>query len=122
MDLDGKPGEPVPAVDFADMKAMLAFMEGVKKRHPEGRVAVGEDLLRSVCTPGADIRAISYRLDMLWLLEMLLKPAYSGGQWSDAALKAAATMELSWMEVGKVYNGVPFDVEVFLAQARAEAA
>jgi len=122
MDLDGKPGEPVPAVDFADMKAMLAFMEDVKKRHPEGRVVIGEGIWRSVCSPGADIRAVSYRLDMLWVLELLLQPAYSGGEWTDAALKAAATIEMTWVQVGKTYKGLPFDVEAFLSQARAKPA
>jgi hypothetical protein len=120
--LFGKPGEPVPAVDFADMKAMLAFMEDVKKRHPEGRVAIGEGIWRNVCSPGADIGAVSYRLDMLWLFEFLLKPAYPGGSWNDAALKAAAKMELTWMQMGTIYNDLPFDVVQFLAQARAEAA
>jgi hypothetical protein len=122
MELDGKPGDPVPAVDFADMKAMLALMQDVKKRHPAGRVAIGEGVLRRVCGPGADIRAVSYRLDMLWVLEMLLQPAYSGGQWTDAALKAAATIEMTWVQVGKTYKGLPFDVEAFLSQVHAEAA
>jgi len=34
--LFGKPGEPVPAVDFADMKAMKAVMEDVNAGFPQG--------------------------------------------------------------------------------------
>src|SRR5215469_4634660 len=90
--LFGKPGEPVPAVDFADMKAMKAVMEDVKKEHPKGGVAIGMEVWQSVCSPDADIRAVSYRLRLLGMLEISLQPVYSGGQWSEAALKAAAKM------------------------------
>jgi hypothetical protein len=58
---------------------------------------------------------------MLWLLEFLLKPVYPGGNWNDAALKATAKMELTWLPVGVTQNSFPFDVIEFLAQARAEA-
>ena len=119
--LIGKPGEPVPAVDFADIKAAWAVMQDVKKRDPQGRMAICSTVYERVCSPGADIRAVCYRLSMLGIFERLLKPAYSG-QWTDAALKAASTMELTWMEVGKVYKGLPFDAVAFLLQARAEAA
>ena len=118
----GKAGEPVPEVDFADMKAMWAYIQDLKQRHPEGSVAIGEGIWRRGCSSDADIRAVSYRLGALGLLEMLLQPAYSGGQWSEAALKAASKMELTWMQMGTVYNALPFDVVAFLAQARAEAA
>jgi hypothetical protein len=118
--LRGKPGEPVPVVDFADMRAVWAFVQDVQKRHPEG-IAIGMGAYKSVCSPGADIRAVGYRLSMLGLLEHFLQPAYTGGQWSEAALKAAAKMELTWLPVGVPQKGLPFDVMQFLAQAQAEA-
>jgi hypothetical protein len=119
--LFGKPAEPVPPVDFADMKAMWTVMQEVKDRHPEGRTAIGIGVYQHVCSPGADIRAVSYRLSMLGMLEMMFGHAYSGGQWTEAALKAAAKMELTWMPVGVSQTGLPFDVMSFLAQAHAEA-
>jgi hypothetical protein len=120
----GKPGEPVPAVDFADMKAILAFREDVKKRnpHPERGLIIGAGAYRSVCSPGADIRAIGYRLSMLELLGHYIEP-FPGGLWSDAALKAAARIEMTWLPgPGVTHKGMPFDVMGFLTRVQAEAA
>jgi hypothetical protein len=118
----GPPGEQVPEVDFADMKAMWDFIQDTKKRHPKGRVGIGEGIWRKLCSPGADIHAVSYRLTMLGLFEQFLEPAYPGGHWSESALKAASKMELTWLSVGVQQNGFPFDVLEFLGRARAEAA
>jgi hypothetical protein len=59
---------------------------------------------------------------MLGTVGHLLEPVYPGGQFSEAALKAAAKVEMSWMPVGVPQKGFPFDVTEFLARARAEAA
>ena len=119
--LFGEPGEPVPAVDFADMKAMLAFRQDVEKRNLKGgQVIIGMRAYQSVCSPGADVRAISYRLTMLAMLGHYIE-AYPGGNSSDAALKAAAKMELTWLPDGGS-QGFPFDVMKFLEEAQAEAA
>jgi hypothetical protein len=119
----GEPGEPVPAVDVADIKAMWDFIQDTKKRRPEGEgLFIGLGVYQGICGPGADIGAIGYRLSMLGLIEHLLESAYPGGQWSEAALKSLATMELTWMPVGVSRQGFPFDLVAFLAQARAEAA
>src|SRR5215469_3444519 len=81
----GKPGEQVPAVDFADLKAAKTLMEDVRKSHPKGGVAIDMGVYQSVCSPGANVRAVWYRLSRLGLLEMMFQHVYSGGQWSDAA-------------------------------------
>jgi hypothetical protein len=119
----GEPGELVPEVDFADIKAMWDFMQDTKKRRPEweGRFAIGAGVYQSVCSPGADIRAVSYRLSILGMVGHLLEPVYSGGQFTEAALKAAAKVEMNWLPVGVPQKGFPFDVIEFLARARAEA-
>jgi hypothetical protein len=51
----------------------------------------------------------------------MLEAAWPGGQPSDAAFKVAARMELKWMGVGVVQNGLPFNVEGFLAQVHGES-
>jgi len=121
--LFGEPGEPVPAVDFADMKAVWAFKQDVKKRNPKGgEVIIGRAAYQSVCSLGADVRAISYRLGWLELLGHYIE-AYPGGNFSDAALKVAAKMELTWLPgPGVPHKGFPFDVMKFLEEAQAEAA
>jgi hypothetical protein len=116
----GKPGEPVPAVDVEDIKAVWALAQDVKKRHPLGGVAIGVNLYESVCTPSADIRAVLHRLGMLGFVEFLLEAAYPGGQWTEAAFRTAAKMELIWPPVDIPH--FPLDVVEFLAQARAKSA
>ena len=119
--LFGKAGEPVPVVDLKDLKAMRDFSVELKKQHPNGRFGVGMELLKTVCSPGADVSAISYRLSLLGMFEMILKATYPGGHLSDKALKVAAEMELSWMPVGVPQNNMGFDVEVFISQVWAES-
>ena len=114
-------GELVPAVDVEGMKAMWAVMQDVKRHHPEGNVAPGAGVFQGVCRPNADIRAVGYRLGMLGLVEHLLEAAYPGGQFSDAALRAAAKVEMTWLPVGVQPKDFPFGLIEFLAQARAEA-
>jgi hypothetical protein len=117
----GKAGEPVPVVDVADIKVMWAFCQDLKAQHPEG-VAVEVDIWKRLCSPGADIRAVSYRCQMLGLLEMMLRAAWTGGELSVTAFKVAARMDLHWMAVGVAQNGFPFSLEGFLAEVQREAA
>ncbi len=119
--LIGKPGEAVPTVDSADIKALWNYQQELGVRHPEGGVAICISVLKHICSPGADTRAVSYRCAMLALLGGMLEAAWPGGQPSDTAFKVAARMELKWMGVGVVQNGVPFDVERFLAEVHGES-
>ena len=119
--LFGKAGEPVPVVDVADIKVMWAQIQELKAQHPGG-VAVGVGIWKQLCSPGADIRAVSYRCQMLGLLEMMLRAAWTGGEISANAFKVAARMDLRWMAVGVAQNGFPFSLVEFLAEAQREAA
>lgn len=118
--LRGKAGEPVPVVDVADMKVVWTHGKELKARHPEG-VAVGMGVWKQLCSPGADIRAVSYRCSMLGMLEMMLRAAWTGGELSENAVKVAARMDLEWMAVGVVRNSLPFNLEGFLAELQREA-
>ena len=112
----GKGGEQVPAVSPEDLKKMRDYTEQVNARHPGKRVAVGASILERLL-PGADIRAVSYRCMLLGMLEHLLRGVWEGGHISDGAIKAAATMEVTWMEPGKT---LPFDMMQFCAAAQSE--
>ena len=116
----GKPGTPVPEVNAADLQLMWRYTRDLKARHPEGDVAAGVEIWRKLCSPGANISALTYRLGMVGLLEMTLGPTWRGGQLSDAALKVAARMPLEWLRVGVIRRDLPFDVVGFLAQVKAE--
>jgi hypothetical protein len=117
----GKAGEPVPVVDVADIKVMWAHFRELKEQHPRG-VAVEAGIFKQLCSPGADIRAVSYRCQMLGLLEMMLRPVWTDGEISANAFKVAARIDLHWMAVGVPQNGFPFNLEEFLGQVLREAA
>jgi hypothetical protein len=117
----GKPGEAVPAVDPADMKAVWAYQQETAARYPQGGVFTGMGVLKHLCSPGADIRAVSYRSMMLGLLELMLESAWPGGKPSESTFKVASRTELRWMAVGVPSRGLPFDVQTFLGEVRGEA-
>jgi hypothetical protein len=56
--LIGKAGEPVPVVDVVDIKVMWVYSQELEARHPGG-VAVGVNVWKQLCSPGADIRVVS---------------------------------------------------------------
>lgn len=115
------PGDAVPTVDAADIKSLWNYHQELNAQHPEGSVAIGIGLINQICSPGADIRSVSYRCGMLGLLGRMLESAWPGGRPSEAAFKVAARMELKWMGVGVVQKGMSFDVEGFLAEVQAES-
>jgi hypothetical protein len=117
----GKADEPVPVVDVADIKVMLAYFQELKAQHPGG-LAVEVGIFKQLCSPGADIRAVSYRCQMLGLLEMMLRAVWTGGELSVNALKVAARIDLHWPAVGVAQDGFPFNLEGFLAEVLREAA
>lgn len=117
----GPAGELVPTVDPADIKSLWTYGQEVRTRHPEGGVATGISVLKHLCSPGADTRAVSYRCTMLGMLEAWLESAWPGGQPSDDAFTVAAQMELTWMAVGVPTKGLPFDVGEFLGQVHGLA-
>ena len=119
--LFGKAGEPVPVVDLADIKVMWVHFQELKAQHPGG-VAVEVDIWKQLCSPGANIQAVSYRCQMLGLLEMMQRAAWTGGELSVNAFKVAARMDLHWMAVGLAQNGLPFSLEGFLVEVQREAA
>ena len=121
-DFFGKPGEPVPVVDAADLKATLAYGRELAARYPGVVGAIGLGVWKQLCKPGADIAAIAYRNGILRMLEMEMRAAWTGGELSENAFKVAAKMDLKWMAVGVVYEGLPVNLEEFLAEVQREAA
>ena len=111
----GKAGELVPVVDVADLKTMRAY----STKH--AGYAVGMAVWEQMFAPGTDIPAVSYRYTMLWMLERWLRPMWTGGEFSEAALKAVANMELTRMAIGVPLNAMPLTDE-FLGQVHKEAA
>lgn len=119
--LFGKAGELVPPVDPADIRKMREYQRELAARHEGKQYAVGFEIWQQMF-PEADVMAISYRCGRLWFLEQqALKPFWTGGEFSEAVFKAAATMEMKRMKVGVVYKGdeilEPFFKAVYEAAA-----
>lgn len=112
---DFEAGQDIPTVDPGDLRKMWEYFREL----PSDTRAVGLERMKQVCTPGSDVRAVWYRIAMLWLLD---KATGSLGRWlhygklDDAAVTIAATFPMKWMEPGKVFNELPFDAEKFLKE------
>jgi hypothetical protein len=124
----GKPGEQVPPVDPADLKAVWKAYEDTKERDPATRAGglfVGSGILQRACSPQADTRAVIYRC---WLLRMLeffpgdfWQTKLNDGQFLEAAFKVGARMPLEWMAIGQPRKGLPFDLTAFIEEVRKES-
>jgi hypothetical protein len=115
------PGEPVPEVELADLKAVWSHLRELQARHPNQQMAVAASVYQSLCKPGANVAAVTYRCSMLMLLEHLLVPTWAGGQLTDAAFAVAAKMPMQQMKSGVPRAGLPFNLMEFFARAGAEA-
>jgi hypothetical protein len=126
----GPPGAPVPKVDAEDVKAVWLLGRDIQARHPakagELRAhAVGIEIFKAACKPGANIPAVSYRGMMLGMLirhaPEQLAPWLKEGNPDDAVFRAIAQVPMEWMGVGIVRNGLPFDTEDFMRRVNEAA-
>jgi hypothetical protein len=121
----GAPGEQVPQVDPEDVRALwkLGLGRSMESGHPGGQRAIGVEVCKSVCKPGADISAVCYRGMMLGLItrhaQEQLAPWINQGEMDDAIFRAIAEVPMEWMGVGIVRHGPPFDFEDFIRRVRA---
>ena len=115
----------VVAVDPADMKSICRMGRERAAAQAGSTGAIDVRVYESVCSPGANVMAASYRVTMLGFCEQfgLLPGCKRDGDYTDAVFQVAATFPMKLMEVGVTYDGPPFDVEEFMKQverARAE--
>ena len=110
----------VVAVDPADLKSIRrmgrerAVAQAVGSTPPPIDISVYE----SVCSPGANVMAASYRANRLGFCELmgLLEEHKRDGELTDAVLRVAADFPMKQMKVGVTYQGPPFDFEEFMKQ------
>jgi hypothetical protein len=116
----GAADEPVPQVDASDVKAVWDMQQDVKKSHPAGGGATGVEVFKAHCKPGANISAITYRANMIWMLQHvspeIIDPLIQ--EKLDAVFLAAAEIPMEWIgENGR--KGFPFDPDDFVRRVRA---
>lgn len=126
----GTPGEAVPEVDTDDLKAVWWAADEIQKEHqkthPGKQIGIGRQLLSHYCKPGADMKAICYRIMHLGLIKMMADMPRStlaemaeaqekaatilkGGEVTDATFNAASKIPMTF-----VRQGLPFDFDEFL--------
>jgi hypothetical protein len=118
----GKAGEPVPQVDPSDMKALWALGEDTRKKHPEGGIAIGLNLMQAYYRPGANVMAISYRANMIGVLQHIapdvMDPLMKDKL--DTVLMAASEIPMEWIG-GVVRDGWPFNPDDFVRRVNEAA-
>ena len=105
-------GKVVPAVDPADLKAVMNLRRTVNGK----TAAIGMNLVRDVCSPGADINVVFWRYMQTWqVLQQVPKLAAKGNNIGEDVIELFATFPLRFEEVldGNVYrlNGEEFTRE-----------
>jgi hypothetical protein len=118
---------PVAAVAPADLKSVWAMQDDVQARSPGQQVAISAELWRSSCGPGADVRAVFFRVSMLRMLQMLsgsgglISPWLHDGQPDDVVFKVVATLPMIGLQLGTPRQGFPFDVEELIKLIKEES-
>lgn len=76
-----------------------------------------------VCSPGANVMAVWFRVSMLEAMKVMtpdmLAPWTHNNDLDDVVFQVAATFPMKKMQVGVVHDGPPFDVEEFVKQIGA---
>lgn len=112
----GNPGEPVQEVDPEDLKTIWQMARDLQARHAGQKVAIGFEVMKATCKPGANVQAVCYRSVMISVLKQFaqeqLAPWAKDGEISDAVFRTMATIPMEW--IGRTEREVlPFDVEGF---------
>jgi hypothetical protein len=104
----------VPEVDPEDIKAVARIYEEWAKNSGE-HFAVDIEVLRPVCKPGAELRAVCYRYMHLTVLPMIAcevaefqDTVFKNVELTDSAYDAAAKVPMKWAIRGS------FDFDEFL--------
>ena len=112
----GEAGESVPEVDPDDLKAIWQIGEELQANHSSVK-AVGVEVMKQACKPGANIEATWYRSSMIWMLthvaQQQLTPWLREGKVADPVFRAMASIPMEWFG-SEVKQSLPFDVEEFL--------
>ena len=115
---DSPSGGSVPPVEPADLRSVWTMQSEMQALCPGEGIAISADVYKRACGPEANVRAVFERAAKLWMLQGVgvLAPWLQDGVPDDAVFDVAATIPMSRMQVGVVYNKPPFDVDEFIKQ------
>jgi hypothetical protein len=128
---------PIPPVDPADLKSVWAMQEKLKadfdeptpNRAPNQGFGISLNYYKRVCSPGANVGAVWYRLSILEMLRHISEITGTSLPWpregkpGDAVFKALATVPMTGLPAGVVRTVPPFDPDelIRLIQKESEA-
>jgi hypothetical protein len=111
----------VSVVKPDDLKKVWQFGADLEARGQSG--IISNSIYKSICSPGADVMSVWYRVSMLMMLTKMMPEKFAqwihDGQPDDVVFDVAATFPMEKMQTGVVREGPPFDVEEFLRQIGA---
>ena len=91
----GTPGELMPVVKVEDLRLLWDYQSQLPLQTATGAglaIQLRDELVGD--RTDFDVDAISHRCTVLWIIQKLLSLVWTGGQLSEAAIKAAAAMKL----------------------------
>ena len=90
----------------------------IQALRPGEQIGISADAYKRACGPEADVRAVYERVSHLWMLREVgvLATWVHDGVPDDAVFDVAATIPMSRMQIGVVYQKPPFDLEEFIKQ------
>jgi hypothetical protein len=108
----------VPPVSPEDLKSVWAMQTKNQALFPGQQIMMPADAFKQACRAGADVRAVFERVSKIGYLQMaeVLTPWLQDGVPNDAVFDVLATIPMTRMQVGVVYNEPPFDIDEFLKQ------
>lgn len=100
--------QPVPAVRSADLKSAWEFQNKILAAYAGQQMIID---IRGVCSPGADVAAVGFRVSMLWMLKKIQE---FPGNPPDVLFDALAIVPMIGMAPGVPQQGLPFDLDELL--------
>jgi hypothetical protein len=109
-------------VDPSDLKSVWNKQRELIAQYGGQQMVIAPSIFSDVCTPGANVTAVWYRVGILQMLDKAvnLLPANMPPDVQDAVLRVVARFPMKPMEIGVVYEGLPLDVEGFMKQLEQE--
>ena len=116
--LEPEVNETIPAVSMNDLKAVLEFIHETTARNPRTK-AFGIDLIRTICSAGANVEAVVWRIQHLELATMVgteFAPFVCDGQPNEKLIQLFATFP--FRVVAKDGSSYKLNSEEFEAEFR----
>lgn len=110
----------VPSVDPTDIRSVWTMQKKNQALFPGEQIMMPAEAYKQACQDGADVQAVLERVAQIGILRIAgaLEAWLQDGMPNDAVFEVAATIPMSRMQVGVVYNKMPFDVEEFVKRVQ----